>query len=335
MRLIVVLAVVLGWAGCYRHHAFPDDSDSLEAQTDEFGTDHAVSEWSTVATHVSSSESVAMHAIDCPTPALCVAVGENNVAFRTTDFGLNWEEVAFSSEADWYGVRCTADSVCVAVGSHGSKAVTTNVEDTWQVDFLGSVTLMDMDTLQNTHHDSVAVGALGSIFAANSEGPWRGVDSTTLNTLYGVDCTESGVCLAVGAHGTVLASQNTGSTWVLKPTPQTADLQGVVCPGSSTCVAVGMDGAIGVTNDLGQTWFWYEVAGDFYDVACLEDLKCYAVGSTTVSFVIGDSGSLAYESMQPGIGVLRAVSCPTSDLCLAVSDTGAIVRAPAAAITAE
>ena len=131
---------------------------------------------------------------------------------------------------------------------------------------------------------------------AGSKGAW----------LYGLSCTRSGTCVAVGgrrlANGKITPLTETrtatGGRWQAA-FPSAAgsdpDLQGVWCVSAGKCVAVGGgDQATAKTSPFslslnGRTWKYQEFpaplgggkeASDAYSVTCLSATRCTAVADT-------------------------------------------------------
>ncbi len=190
-------------------------------------------------------------------------------------------------------VSCNASNTCVAVGSPGAVATSSDGGSTWEV-----------------QPGIPGVGAL-----------------------YGVSCTSSMHCVAVGygASGAAIeTTQDGGSTWsaVTVPNGVTA-LDGVSC-WSSTCAAVGetMSGAaIVFSNDSGSTWSSASMSSPVTDLAgisCSSPAICTAVGdgigtSTAVALASSDGGrTWTAQTLPPGGQFLSSVSCPDPSSCLAV-----------------
>jgi hypothetical protein len=173
--------------------------------------------------------------VSCPSPASCVAVGDQGTAIWN---GASWRYVALAAPsgaqaAGLNGVSCTSASACAAVGDYFSAAG------------LGPLTLAD--TWNGT--------------------AWRFRPSPNpipngRNQLNAVSCTAPSACAAAGvdAAGDVnpsgaFAETWDGTRWRLQPVPalpgaMQTELSGVSCPAPGACTAVGTTtglSGIGVT----------------------------------------------------------------------------------------
>ncbi len=175
--------------------------------------------------------------------------------------------------------------------------------------------------------------------------------------LFGVSCSSSSACAAVGSYenrsGTTvtLAERWDGRRWSLQTVPdprgaRDSDLFGVSCAASSACVAVGSytTGA-GSTVTLaerwdGRRWSLQRVPDPsgarrarFRGVSCPSTSSCTAVGSytthsgSTVTLAERLTGSRwSIQSVPDPAGAsnveLGAVSCSSTALCTTVGDYG-------------
>ena len=115
----------------------------------------------------------------------------------------------------------------------------------------------------NSASSYIFVGDNGLIMKADSIGlprpntermRWRVVPSGTTQNLYGVRVSSSGVCIAVGAAGTILKSTNSGDSWTSLSSPVTDDLYCITF-GYSNLIC-GANGVIlkSTVNNI-DTWF--------------------------------------------------------------------------------
>jgi hypothetical protein len=189
-----------------------------------------------------------LNGVSCISASFCVAAGFSNGsgpdrALIESWNGSTWSIVPTPSSspaaADLYGVSCATATFCVAVGlTFGGGPEQTLIEQ-WN-------------------------GLNWSI--ASSPNP-AGVPN---NRLFGVSCTSSSFCVAVGESiaplPRTLALQWNGATWSIATTPNTLatepnNLSGVTCKNPSWCIAVGSSVSAGATANLtlieqwnGATW---------------------------------------------------------------------------------
>jgi outer membrane protein OmpA-like peptidoglycan-associated protein len=285
-----------------------------------------------------------LNSVSCPSPTLCVAVGEDFHAqgFTTigTDASGTWSWTAESQVANdeaegsltvgnLESVNCPLTTLCVAVGfdlqltgSHGVTTTGTDVSGTW---------------------------------SWSTESPVAN-DATGDGLLWGVSCPLTTQCVAVGNDGNAgitTTGTDTSGTWSWSTeSPVASDATGflgfigVSCPSTTLCAAVGGDSAgEGVTTtgtDVSGTWSWSTESpvandasggGSLSAVSCPLTTLCVAVGNdgnagiTTTGTDVSGTWSWSTESPvandASGGGSLSAVSCPLTTLCVAVGKDAA------------
>ena len=141
-----------------------------------------------------------------------------------------------------------------------------------------------------------------------------------VNSLWGVSCPSSGLCVAVDSAGNVVISSNpTGeaAAWTVTPV-DTNLLNGVSCPSGGLCVAVDQGGnVVTSSNPTGGAAAWTLTHVDhyfLYGVSCPSSVLCVAVdGSGNV--VIGRASGGAASQAPPRSPAPRspaAQSAPSS-----------------------
>ena len=225
-----------------------------------------------------------------------------------------------SNELD--GVSCVSSTNCAAVGSHFSD---------------------------DAHPSQTLIESWGG-------SNWTVVPSPnpgTASLLYGVSCTSTTNCVAVGSYGnawppdrTLVESWN-GSSWTVVPSPNPAGssavLEGVSCTSTTNCVAVGgYRIANGLTDrTLIESWngiTWSTASslspGSTYNalqsVSCTSATDCTAVGGyrsgdslpdqTLVESWNGSTWKVvpSPNPLPSGGGEFTGVSCTSSTNCVAV-----------------
>jgi hypothetical protein len=191
--------------------------------------------WSiTTSPDTSTSEGNQLNSVSCTSSTSCVAVGyytassSSDQTLIETLSGTTWSittspDTSTSEGNDLVGVSCTSSTSCVAVGSYAPAG------------FPG--------------FDQTLIETL-------SDGSWTittSPDTSTseANDLYGVSCTSSTSCVAVGAtfNPDTEILQNlietlSGGSWSITTSPDTSTsednlLNGVSCTSSTSCVVVG------------------------------------------------------------------------------------------------
>jgi hypothetical protein len=160
--------------------------------------------------------------------------------------------------------------------------------------------------------------------------------------LYGVSCTSTSACMAVGAVGSssngdafaALAERWNGSSWSIQSIPSPAGavdtwLYGLSCVSSTSCTAVGTtDGGPVAEHWDGSSWSIQSTpdGGHLVDVSCTSATACTAVGSygTATLAERWDGSSWSIQSTPNPAGEqyseLIGVSCSSATACTAVGE---------------
>ena len=199
--------------------------------------------WSVQATPNPKGEQInGLLGVSCTSADACIAVGGAGVnALSEVWNGTSWSikptpEPSGSEGGGLSGVSCTSASACTAVGYYVNSSDTpVTLAETWN-------------------------GTSWSI--QSTPNPSGGQDSI----LYGVSCTSSSACTAVGEYDNssdtdvTLAEAWNGSSWSIETTPNPSGgaptaLSGVSCISASACTAVGASGADSLAEDWnGTSW---------------------------------------------------------------------------------
>ena len=215
---------------------------------------------------------------------------------------------------------CTAASSCMAVGTYvKASGVTVTLAEHWD----------------------------GSTWRIEPTPNPRGA---VVSSLFGVSCTGSSACTAVGnsagraGSSQPLAERWDGTRWTIQPTPNPSQsggfLNGVACPSLSACTAVGSSNA----GTLAERWdgtAWRiqptpnppQGAGFLSGVACPSASACTAVGAsnafTPSARTLAERWDGTSWRIQPtpnppqGGGNLNGVACPSASACTAVGASNA------------
>lgn len=161
-------------------------------------------------------------------------------------------------------------------------------------------------------------------------------------TLASISCPSSLLCVAVGKSDVADVATSTdpalgASAWTVTPIEGVKHLRAVSCPTVSLCVAVSPDGQIVTSTDPTAGPASWSVAdfGSAYSlngVSCTLAPLCVAVGiegevltsTNPTGGVSAWTGTQLAESneIEPGRPGLRAVSCLSGPLCVAVDAAG-------------
>jgi hypothetical protein len=237
------------------------------------GDAHALAEhwngttWSIVAT---PSAGLDLNAVSCITSSDCWAVGNGNGSMLADHWnGTTWSTIATpSSGALIYGISCPSSTDCWVVGQGGNGMAAQTFAEHWNGTIWSIASIPDTSPSQN-------------------------------NELFGVTCTSSSDCWAVGGvPGTTepaLTDHWNGLAWSIIPSPNVTrvnQLGRVTCVSSSDCWAVGFKTRKNSTNELTLTEHWNGTAWSVFGsrdlagrpnegldgVTCSSSSDCWAVG---------------------------------------------------------
>ena len=320
-------------------------------------------------------------AVSCTSAAACVAVGSYDRGTNSIPVPLveAWSAPTWSVEtgalpesagiSDLKGDSCVSAAACVAVGfTENDVGTTVTLAETWNGASWSVVSTPDPVGTTNAELNAVsctspsACTAVGDYFQ-NATGAsltlaetWNGrtwsIQSTpnpadtTTSALFGVSCTSSSACTAVGEGPTApLAEVWDGVSWTIQDIPVPAGavstiLLGVSCSSATSCTAVGYYSQTGDSLTLaarrtGADWVIQATpdqpasANSFAGVSCPTDTACVAVGSyentagtSSLAEVWNGTTWTIEHTPDPATAVdapaLAAVSCSSSSDCAAV-----------------
>ena len=253
--------------------------------------------------------------ISCPNTSTCVAAGSGDMIY-TTNGGSSWSDTSVGTHSVG-AISCASTTMCVEAGSNGNN---------------------------------------GEIFVANgSLTSWANPSGPSSSPLFGVSCSSTSDCVAVGytygSSGNSVATYTTngGSTWSTSTgTPADASLTSVSClSGTSTCVAVGgaiyledyfvevssgdydfVGDVLATSSNGGETW-----SGDtnsptndrngLSGVSCATASACVAVGPQSV--IDTEDGAHWVSDVAP-LSMAQGVSCPSATVCYVTEGSGLIEK---------
>jgi hypothetical protein len=263
----------------------------------------------------------ALDAIACPSDSLCVAgAGDGNVASTSDPAAGDWSVAHVDQQEDGgatiEAIACPSATLCVAGDSAGD--IVTSTDPTG-----GASTWTTSSTLL---HLSVAVPI-----------PFVVID--------GISCTNSSLCVAVGARGAAFVSSDpTGGAgaWTSETIASDTDtISGISCPTVGFCAAVDSGGHVLTTTDPtggASAWSSATIASDALQaIDCPSAGFCVAIDAKGTAWTSTDptGGVDAWTpaSADPGATV-SAVACPTVSLCVAADRGGAVATTTSPATTA-
>lgn len=176
--------------------------------------------------------------------AVLIAVGEPAAAYRSTDHGVTWDEVAFASEEKYSIARGPEDDeVVVAVGDNGSIYRSDDAGLSWST-MVSPVVGTSLKGVTACTGAMVAVGDGGTIIRSVDNGvTWLEAVSPTAIRLWAVDG-RGLVLVAVGQDGVLVVSQDGGDSWKLGDSGVSSQLYAVTGNDNGRWYAGGAGGVI-------------------------------------------------------------------------------------------
>ncbi len=347
-------------------------------------TDQALTErwngtaWAVTPSPDQGTSQDALNSVACTSDANCWATGVGVGTYRRLLLE-HWNGTAWSGasspdegEAHLAGVTCLTSSDCWVVGQYYQNGVTQDytLAEHWNGTAWSGVSTGSPGGTTNSL-DSVSCAASNDCWAVGYEwsgsGPsvtlaehWNGTtwsvvsspnQGTNSNYLYGVSCTASANCWAVGyalnlsvGFQTLIEHWN-GGTWSVVSSPDVGTssnlLNAVTCATGTACWAVGgYQNTSGTLRTLVERWSgtaWSVVTSpspaasdnELSGVACAAVASCWAVGygvgtsgpaQTLAERWNGSTWSAASSPNRgtSGDNILNAVGCQTSGECWAV-----------------
>ncbi|MEA2427302.1 MAG: hypothetical protein QOF37_930, partial [Thermoleophilaceae bacterium] len=196
--------------------------------------------------------------ISCPTTTLCVAVdGSGRVITSTNPTGgaAAWTKFVVPVSGAFYRIDCPSTTLCVAVDGAGEVATSTTptVAGSWGVSnppIDPGTALFSVDCNASL---CLAGDQDGNVLASTNPaggGPaWHLTDldtSTTANSLFGVSCPSSTLCVAADNTGKIWTTTTplaNPATWTGTQT-SAHGFDGLMCPSLSLCVAPTNEGSV-------------------------------------------------------------------------------------------
>jgi hypothetical protein len=195
--------------------------------------------------------------VSCPTTTLCVAVDASGRVITSTNpagGAAAWtNKFTVGAAGAFYRIDCPTTTLCAAVDSAGEVATSMNPTagpGAWGVtDIDGTTPLFSVDC---NAFLCLAGDQTGKVLASNNatvSGTWHTTDldsTTTTNSLFGVSCPSSTLCLAADNDGKIwTTSAPLGSPAVWTGTQTGASqFRGLTCPSTALCVAPTNDGSV-------------------------------------------------------------------------------------------
>jgi photosystem II stability/assembly factor-like uncharacterized protein len=250
----------------------------------------------------------ALTQVTCPSSSVCYAAGDRGTVLESSDGGVTWSYTPSVDGNPIYGLSCPSPSVCFAVDNYGHVMSTSNGGASW--------------TLSSTPVTTPGVNVPGS----GGPNPYAG--------LFGVACTSSTTCVAVGGFPPTAITGETeppivtttdGVNWTLQNSDAGTGnyLMAVACPGITTCYAVGYAGTIVTTTNLTS---WSPMTSGTTEpltgITCVSTTSCVATGEGGTIDVLSGSTWTSTTTTLGSSAFLAGVTCVNANVCYAVGKQG-------------
>jgi len=153
------------------------------------------------ATWTLRSPAATLLAVSCPSPTTCYAVGSQGEIIATKD-GQTWTAQNSRTSAYLSSISCPTASTCYALSPQGAVFDTVDGGSNWNNG--GYVPQQVIRCWTAT--SCVAVGNRDLAYQTSNGGAtWSTEEIGTNNQFWGLSCSASGSCLAVGSYGSILS----------------------------------------------------------------------------------------------------------------------------------
>ncbi|MGH1365273.1 MAG: YCF48-related protein [Calditrichia bacterium] len=227
------------------------------------------------------------------------AVGENGTLIKSTDRGINWQNIVIGTAATLYSIGFFANGNGMIGSDFGQVFRTEDGGGSWgllQPDIIRS-------TLQAIFFISVlkgwAVGGDGNILVTTDGGlTWVKQTSGVAGFINDIHFIDENKGFAVGGvfgvNATVLRTVDGGATWTPVNTPAFNTLFSITFVDSQRGFMCGVDGQLLFTADCGVTWFslFSGTTNWLLDIQFPSPTTGYIVGGNGTVLKTSDGGSL-------------------------------------------
>ena len=201
--------------------------------------------------------------------------------------------------------------------------------------FVNKIDLSGVPLTKGSRADGVFLEVWRGVVSEEFAGTTQPASAILNSSLYSVYAMSDMVGWAVGAHGVILKTDNSGATWYSQVSPTSYDLYSIVFNGPLQGYACGANGTLIRTDNGGASW--YKIA-----LATTDDLLCAAVYGSAGACVVGKSGAIfrsqnGVDFLTPNVvktnDDLKSVFFYDAQVGWAVGANGALVRTQDGGIT--
>jgi len=282
-----------------------------------------------------------IHSVACASEALCVAVGEPNLVFVSTNPTAptpQWTSYA-RPVAESFGSIACLPKLCVAGTSVDGELDVSSDPTLGPSSWSRFPQTSDPIAGVSCISASLCAAISGSGVLTSTDGGQSWPTAATFSdpaTLNAISCAEPDFCAAVGGTTAASSLAPTSSRWTEAtiPLPGAGALESISCPQPSFCGAAGQT-AVVISSDPGNArpqWTMVQLPGYSLGgaIACPSAGLC-VVGDSGGDIFTSDNASGGagawHEQHVPVNGGFTGISCPTTQLCVAATTDGELVNA--------
>jgi hypothetical protein len=129
--------------------------------------------------------------------------------------------------------------------------------------------------------------------------------------------------VAAGELGTLLTTQDGGSSWVFLPSDIPEQLNAISCPTTTSCV-IASENRISLMQQNAMDWV-FQSTPTLHDVHCPTATTCLAVGEAGTLLSSRDGGNTWITQSTGVTDSLSGIYCPTENDCFAVGDNNTLL----------
>lgn len=235
------------------------------------------------------------------------AIGWSGEILKTTNQGLNWNEINFYNSTGLQGLYFINDNTGWISGNSGLIANTTNGGGSWTIQSSGmggdiyySIKFLNVNT-------GICVGYSGIILRTTNSGiNWYNVSYTSYSTLTSVFFIDNQTGWVSGDYGTIYKSTNGGLNWFSLQSGVTNNLGKLYFVDQNTGWVSGTSGLILKTTNGGVNW-----------IAQQSNLNSWLISPTFVSantgWISGDNGVII-KTTNGGLNWFQQISGTAQNL---------------------
>ncbi len=212
--------------------------------------------------------------------------GSNGQLRKTTDSGLNWETIETVTDNNLLSITFTDPSTGWAVGSSGTVIRTDTGGDTWvEIDVDASYPLYSVAFVNDTT-GFIGGGSFsdgGYILQTLDAGETWEVSQSLSERITDINFINDSIGWAVGGSGTILKTENAGTSWITQSSNSSATLNSVSFSDPQNGWAVGFGGETLYTTDGGSTWREFDSVNGL-------TLEAVYIDNANRTWAVGDNG---------------------------------------------